>query len=137
MKVSNAIANAWALDLLARINAGPGPGYLEFYTATQPAGPDTAITTQSLLGTATFSDPAGTVTGRVITFDTIANDADADDTGPVTWARAYDSTGLAVKDLTVGLAGSGPNGGNPDIVINNINIVAGRPILVNSFTVTF
>jgi hypothetical protein len=137
MKVSDAIANAWAIDLLARINAGAGPGYLEFYTAAQPAGPDTAITSQTLLGTTVFSDPAGTVTGRVLTFDLITNDADADATGTVTWARAYDSTGLAVADFTVGLAGSGPNGSNPDIVINNINIVTARPILVNSFTVTF
>jgi hypothetical protein len=137
MTPSNATANAWATDLLARLNAGAGPGYLEFYTATKPDVPDTAITSQTLLGTTVFSDPAGTVTGRVLTFDLVTNDADADATGTVTWARAYDSTGLAVDDFTVGLAGSGPNGSNPDIVINNINIVTARPILVNSFTVTF
>ena len=76
--------------------------------ATQPAGPDTAVTSQTLLGTVTCSDPAGVVAGRVLTLSAITEDAAADASGTCTWARGYDSNALACADYTVTATGGMP-----------------------------
>jgi hypothetical protein len=132
MKVNNSIANGFATDLLAAIDADAGAGTLKFYTATQPAGPDTAITSQTLLGTATLSDPAGSVSGRVLTFDAITSDSAADATGTCTWARLLDNSGDAIADFTVTATGGGG-----DIQMNTVSIVAGGPIAVSSGVINF
>jgi hypothetical protein len=132
MKVNDTIANGFAADLLAAIDADAGAGTLKFYDGTQPAGPDTAVTSQTLLGTLTLSDPAGSVTGRVLTFSAITEDSSADATGTCTWARLLDNSGDAIADFTVTATGGGG-----DIEINSTNIVAGGPIQVTSGSVTF
>ena len=94
-----------ANDVLASINdnlnLGSGAATIKLYTGTKPAGPDTAITSQTLLGTLTCSDPAGTVATRTLTFDTITADSSADATGTATWARLADSAGVAVIDIVI------------------------------------
>jgi hypothetical protein len=105
---SDTLRTARANLILAAINAGTGPGSLLFYTADQPAK-GAAITTQTLLGTVTFAEPAGTVSNGVLTFSGIADDSSADNTGIANWARILDGDGNFVMDLTVtDNSGAGP-----------------------------
>ena len=103
--VRTAMCNA-AVDLL---DAGSGAGKILYYDGTIPASVATAVGTQNLLGTHTFSDPAfdaadagtasiGTVTG-----------ANAIYTSTATWARLTDSDDVAVIDLSVGVSGAAIN----------------------------
>ena len=75
-------------------------GVIKIYTGTQPAGADTAISGNTLLGTLTFSATAfaassasGTAPTRVVTAtaNTITDDSSADNTGTATWFRALKS----------------------------------------------
>lgn len=130
-KLSTAARQAMAEALIAQIDADAGAATLKFYTGTQPAGPGTAITSQTLLGTLTCSDPAATATSGVITFGAITQDSSADADGTATWARMADNSGDAVADFDVtNTAGDGA------IKLNTTTIVAGGPILLSSFTIT-
>jgi hypothetical protein len=132
MKVNNAVANSFATAVLAALDAGSGPSVIKFYTGAQPAGPNTAITSQTLLGTLTCSDPSGTISGRVLTLSTVTEDSSADATGTCTWARHEDSDGNAVADYSVTATGGGG-----DIELNTVNIVTGGPIQITGGTITF
>ena len=101
VKFSESLRNDRAEQIKAKIDADTNPGILQFYTGPQP---DTgaAITTQTLLGTLTFSKPCGTVTGGVLTFGTVAEDSAADATGEAAWGRISDGAGNFVMDGDVG-----------------------------------
>jgi len=127
----NAVRTSMGEQIVAAIDAGTGPGTLDFYTAAQPASANVAVSDQVLLGTLTFSDPCATVTAGVVAFDAITQDNAADASGTATWARAYDSEGAAVCDFNVSdLAGTGA------IKMNTVTVVAGGPILINSLSIT-
>jgi hypothetical protein len=68
--------------------------------AQQPAK-GAAITTQTLLGTVTFSEPAGTVSNGVLTFSMILDDTSADADGAAVWVRVLDGDGAFVMDMPV------------------------------------
>lgn len=93
--------------LLDAIDADAQPGYVEFYTASQPGTAGAAITSQTLLGTCTFSKPAGTITGATLTFDSISEDASPNASDTIAWGRVYDGAGNFVFDADAGLVGSG------------------------------
>ena len=103
---STATRNARLQALMNQLDADTNPGYIEFYTATQPATGGDAITTQTLLGTVTLSKPSGTITGGVLTFSTITADSSADDAGDIDWCRFYDGAGTWVMDGNCGLSAS-------------------------------
>lgn len=131
--VNNAVANSCATDLHTALNAGSGAAIIRIYDGTKPAGPDTAITSQVLLGSLTCADPAGSVSGRVLTFGSITNDSEANASGTASWARILDSDLNAVIDVSVGLSGSGA-----DLIMNTTTFVSGAgPISITSLTVTF
>ena len=131
LNLSDAAKSAMATALIGQIDGGAGPATLKFYTATMPAGPDTAIGAQTLLGTLTCSDPSGTQTTGVITFSAITQDSAADATGTATWARLADSAATAVADFDVtATAGGGA------ITLNTTSIVVGGPIAMSSLTIT-
>src|SRR5574337_38274 len=132
MKLNDSRANTLASNVLTDLGSGGGAATIKLYTGTQPATPDTAITSQTLLGTLTCSDPAGTVSGRTLTFSAITNDASADATGTAAWARAADSAGVAVIDLSVSATGGGG-----DIQFNTTSFVAGVPISITALSITF
>jgi hypothetical protein len=130
-KLAATAANSIASDLLASIDTGSAAATIEIYTGTVPTNVETAVGAQVLLGTLTCSDPVGTVTGRVLTFGAITMDSAADASGTAAWARIYDGNGDAVIDVDVtNTAGTGA------IKLNTVTIVAGGPILLNSFTIT-
>lgn len=129
-KISNAAARAMLDALTALLNGGS----IKIYTGTRPADPDTALAGNTLLGTlplsatafgaATDADPGALATANAITSDTTA-----DATGTATWFRAVGSGGTAVIDGNVGIATS-------DLILDNVNIVAGGTIAVTSWTIT-
>ena len=126
-----AVKNAALLPIRDAIDAGSGPGTCKIYSGTIPADVATAITTQTLLGTLTFSDPSGAVASGVLTMSAITQDSSADATATATWARIFDSTGAAVMDIDVSTTGGGGT-----LQMNTTNIVAGGPILISSFTIS-
>lgn len=105
-------------------------GLLRIYSGTQPAGPGTAITTQTLLAelacSATF---AAAASGGVLTASAISSDSAANASGTATWYRLCTSGGTGVVDGTVGTTSS-------DLVLNTTSIVSGGPVAVTSFTYT-
>jgi hypothetical protein len=128
--LSDAAANAGVDAIVDLIDAGSGAGYIEFYTASKPAGPGTAITDQTLLGTLTFSDPAfGAASSGTATASSITSDSSADATGTAAWARIYDSDDTAIMDVDV----TETSGGGA-ITLNTTSIVAGGEIAITSAT---
>lgn len=121
-----------ALDTIkTAIDAGSGAGTIKIYTGTQPTSPADAITTQTLLGTLTFSDPCGTSASGTLTMSAITQDSAADATGTATWARIADSTGATVCDIDVTATGGGGT-----LQFNTTSFVIGGPILISAFTIT-
>lgn len=116
---------------LDAIRADFNSGYLRFYDGTQPAGPDTAITSQVLLAELRFNATAfpAAVNG-VLTANAITSDAAANATGTVTWYRTLKSDGTtALHDGSVGT--SAANG-----IVATTAIVANAVIDCSAFTIT-
>jgi hypothetical protein len=127
---SDTIRNARQTVIGTNIDAGAGPGLLRLYTGPQPAR-GAAITSETLLGTLTHSDPSvASVSAGLLTFDTITDDSSADNSGLCEWARSVTSTGVFCADWSVGDIGSGA-----DIEMNNRDVVAGAPIEAVSWTI--
>lgn len=128
--LSTAARNAMADALVDLADAGSGAATVKIYTGTQPAGPSTAVSTQTLLGTLTCSDPAfGSAAGGTATAGAITGDTSADATGTATWFRVQDSNGLAIWDGSVGTSAA-------DMILDSVSIIAGGTINVSSWTVT-
>ena len=123
-------ANSALTQLMNAIDAGSAGGTIKIYTGTMPATPETAVTTQALLGTLTFSDPCGSVASKQFTASAITQDSAADASGTATWARVSDSSGTAVIDLDVTTTGGGGA-----LQLNTVSIVKDGPILVSSFII--
>ncbi len=132
IRLNDAAANA-ALDAIrTRIDAGSGAGTIKIYTGTIPTTAATAVGSQVLLGTLTFSDPsAPSATARTLTFDTITQDSSADATGTAAWARIADSDGTTIFDCSVG------SSSGVVLQLNTTAINALGPIAVTAFTLSF
>lgn len=131
IKFVTAVKNS-ALDTIkSAIDAGAGAGTIKIYNGTQPTAPADAVTTQTLLGTLTFSDPCGTSASGTLTMSAITQDSSADATGTATWARIADSTGATVCDVDVTATGGGGT-----LQFNTTNFVITGPILISSFAVS-
>ena len=126
--LSTSVANAMLVPLRDALDGGSGPGTVKFYTAPMPATTADAITTQTLLGTLTCSDPCGTVATKKLTFSAITSDSSADASGVAAWARMADSSGTVVVDVDVSTIG-----GSGVIQLNTTNIVALGPIGLTAF----
>jgi hypothetical protein len=105
-------------------------GTLSLYDGTQPATPETAVTTQVLLAVLTLGTPAfGSATGGVATANAITGDAAANATGTATWFRGKRSGGQVCGDGSVD-----ETGGVADLLLDNKDLVLGQPVNVTSFT---
>jgi uncharacterized protein (UPF0261 family) len=120
---------SWGVGLDAALNVLNG-GYLEFYTGAQPATPDVAVTSQTLLATLDLSatafsaTSAGTKTANAITSGTAVA------TGTATWARAYKSDGTtAVIDGSCGTSGT-------DFILATTSIVASAVVSCSGWSVS-
>ena len=96
----NAEADAWA--------ALCTNGTIEFYDGTQPADPQTAITTQNLLCAIDFgASPFSSATGGILALVSSLSGTITDG-GTTTWARGFKTDGTTVIfDGTVGIESSG------------------------------
>lgn len=122
-RLSDMAAQAQAEAFLATLDGGAGAAYFKIYDGTLPADVNTAITTQTLLGTLTLSSPAGSATDGVLTLDAITQDASADADGEMSFARFFDGDDNAICDMAISdMSGAGP------IKVNTTTVVAGGPI---------
>lgn len=117
--LSDGLTSARATLIRDALDAGTGPAVLTFYTSPRPAR-GAAVTTQQVVGAATFSQPCGSVVGASLVFDVITGSA-ATGEAPATWARAVDGDGAFVADFGVGAYGSGA-----DIELEDVSPTAGE-----------
>lgn len=131
--VTQAISTSLSTVLLNAVDNDAAAGYIEFYTGTIPAKPETAPGGgNTKLGTCTCSVTSGTVASGVYTFSAITMDSSADATGTAAWARVRDGAGNACFDVDVSVTG-----GTGTVQMPTTSIVAGGPIAFNSFTIKF
>lgn len=130
LKYSVALKNAQQDAITTKIGAS---AVLNIYAGTQPASPDTAISSQTLLATltcnATFAPAAA---GGVLTLNSISNGTGTAGAGAgtdATFFRLTTSGGTAHIGGTVGISGA-------DLNLNNTNIATGQTVSVTSFTLT-
>lgn len=133
LTLSNALRSAQANQVTAAADAGSGPGKIRIYTASRPAGPDTAVGAQTLLAEFTLADPsfASAVNG-VITLDAtpvLATTGLA--AGTAAWFRLLDSTNTAVIDGKVSTSGGGG-----DLILNTTTVSVGLDLEITSGTIT-
>lgn len=84
-----------------------------------------------LLSTINLANPAGSVSGGVLTFSgTPLTDATAAASGTAAAAKVQDG---ASTDIITGLTVSSTSG---DIVLSSTNIVAGQPVTITSASIT-
>lgn len=127
IKIAVATRNALGDAIISALGNG---ALLDIYDGTQPAGPGTAVTSQTKLGTLTGGSPFAPATSSgVITANALTQDSSADATGTATWYRLKTSGGTAIIDGSVGTS-------NADLILNTTSIVSGGPISVSSFTYT-
>ncbi len=132
LHLSNTARSAAVDAVVDLIDAGSAGGTIKIYDGSMPATVETAVSTQTLLATLTFSDPAfGDDENGVATANSITSDASADATGTAGWARIADSDGTDIMDVDVTATGGGGT-----IEINTTSIVAGGSVAITAFTVT-
>lgn len=107
---------------------------LRLYDGTQPASPDTAVSTQNMLCELICNATQfGTASGGVLTASAIASGTGtaAASTGiNSTWYRIWKSDGTTpCVDGTVGVSGA-------DLNLNNTSIATGQSVSVTSLTYT-
>src|SRR5213596_2436133 len=122
--LSAAAASAAADALTALLNGGR----VRLYTAPRPATADTALTTQVLLASPTFANPAfAAAVSGVATAHAIVSDSDAAASGTADFFRAVTSGGATICDGSVGTA-------DADCILSSVTIVAHGTIAVSSCT---
>jgi hypothetical protein len=122
---------ALAAAYLAKLDAGAGPCTLALYSAPMAANTAEAITAQTLFGTLSAADPAGTVVGSVLTLAAFGTAA-ALASGTAAWARLRDANGVTRGDFDVtDLAGAGA------VRMESTDVAPGRTLRVVSFVLTF
>jgi len=130
VRFSRAVSTTVVNDIKAALDAGAGAAKIKLYTGTMPATPETGVTSQTLLGTLTFTDPVGTESGGTLTLSPITSDPLADNSGTATWARYTTSADVAIFDADVGVIGSGAF-----LEMVTTSIAANAPIAITSGTI--
>lgn len=123
-RLAVALQNLMANQLSSLIGAS---GFLDIYDGTQPANPDTAVTTQvklahlALSATAFANAASGAAAANAI------SSAAALATSTATWARFTKSDGTAVMDCSVGTSGANIN-------LNSVAIQINATVQVTSYS---
>jgi hypothetical protein len=130
LKYSAALKNAQQNAITTTLGASAA---FDLYSGTQPANPDTAITSQVLLATLPCSATlAPAPANGILTLNAISNGtgtAGAAGGTTATWYRLRTSGGTAHIDGTVGISGA-------DLNINNTSIATGQTVSVTGYTYT-
>lgn len=106
---------------------------LTLYSGTQPASPDTAVTSQVALAAMTCASTFGTASAGVLTVGAIGNGTGTAGAGAgtaATWYRLTTSGGTALIDGTVGTSGADLN------LTGTTSIATGQTVSVTSWTLT-
>ena len=123
----SATAASTAADALCALLNG---GSVRIYTAPRPATADTAITTQTLLASPTFANPAfAAAASGVAAAHAVVSDTDAAASGTATWFRAVTSGAASVCDGSVGTA-------DTDCVLSSTTIVQHGTVAITSVVYT-
>jgi hypothetical protein len=129
LKYSTALKNS---QQAAISTAAGASAVLTLYSGSQPASPDTAVTSQVALSTHTCAATFGTAASGVLTVGAIGNGtgtAGAAGGTTATWYRLTTSGGTALVDGTVAISGA-------DLNINNTSIATGQTVQITSWTLT-
>jgi hypothetical protein len=128
LSYSTTIRDNRLIQIINAIDGGSGAGLWRIYDGSRPATCGTATT---LLAEITLSDPCGSVTTQVLTFDNTPalTDSSANATGTATWFRITDSTGTCCVDGNVGTSGA-------ELNLTTTSITATQPVTVTSATIT-
>lgn len=130
LQYTDTVRNNKLTQVANAINAGTGAGAFKIYSGTPPADESTALSGNTLLATLTCSDPCqSSITGGVLTFNTITDDSSADATGTATFFRIWDSDSNVVLQGTVGTSGA-------DLNMVDTSITAGEAVSISSYTIT-
>ena len=108
--------------VLAAIDVGSGPGKLKIGTTAMG----------SILATIPLENPAGSVSGDILTLDTspVLEDTSADASGTAAAATITDDAdNVIVSGLTVSTSGANIN-------LDSVNITAGQRVQITSATIT-
>lgn len=119
---STATKQARLEAVIAKIDAGAGPGTLEIGTTSMA----------SVLAILTLADPSGTASGATLTFDfdPDISDTSANNSGTAAEARIKDSDGnVIISGLTVGTSGT-------DIILDSVSITTGQTVTLTTGTIT-
>jgi len=122
--LSAAAANVAADALCALLNGGK----VRLYDGARPITADTAITTQVLLASPTFANPAfAAAVSGVATAHAVTSDSDAAASGTTTWFRAVTSSAASVCDGSVGTV-------DADCILSSLTITAHGTVAITSVT---
>ncbi len=110
--------------MISALDSGIEHATAKFYTGAKPTVTG-SVTTETMLGTVTFSKPCAVVIDGVILFDTIAYEQLTDATGVIGWGRAFDGDGNFVMDFNCST-----NGANAVMIFNNLNVITGGVISI-------
>jgi hypothetical protein len=126
-RITNAVRTLQALAIDQEFDSG----YLRIYSGTRPAGPSTAITSQTLLAELRFASTAvASESNGVLTFAALTPEDSALATDTATWARCLKSDGsTAICDIEVGTSGANLN-------LSTTSITAGVEVDVTAFSLT-
>jgi hypothetical protein len=106
---------------------------LTLYSGTQPASPDTAVSSQVALSTHTCAATFGSASAGVLTVGAIGNGTGTAGAGAgtaATWYRLTTSGGTALVDGTVGTSGADLN------LTGTTSIATGQTVSIASWTLT-
>jgi hypothetical protein len=128
------ISNATKTAFVTALNSALGnSATITFYTGTIPAGPDTAVTSQTNVCSVTFATSGGfgTVSGSTLTANGLPVQAAATAAGTnvVTWARLANSSGTAIVDVDVGTSGT-------TVIVANASVTQGNFLQITSCAFT-
>lgn len=129
LKYSVVLKNAQEAAIRTTLGAN---ALINIYSGTQPANPDTAITSQVLLATLTCSATFGSESGGIETLNAITGGTGTAGAGSggtqATWFRMTTSGGTAHIDGSVGTSGC-------DLNLGSTLISTGESVSVSSWTI--
>jgi len=132
VRIADATRDSMMDQFDADCNAATGSAVIKFYSGTQPATADTALSGNTLLATLTASAVMwGVSANGVLTLATVTDDSSADATGTASFARVFDEeAGSTIFDCDVAASGATIN-------LNTVSIIAGGTVSITSGTMTF
>jgi hypothetical protein len=131
ISLDSSLAATMLAAVVTQADAGFDASYISIYSGLVPTAANTALAAQTLLAKLVCSDPTGTVSGKTLTFGTIAADQSADATGTATFFRLCNSNDEVVLQGSVT-----DSGGSGDLKLGTVALVQGGLVEITSATLT-